>query len=79
MTEMVAGLIGAAIGIGLFWLGRLTAEKGLRRPLSVSRGARERGCPTMLPLSPKEWEAFLKYDGTVKTGEEAQVHADQGR
>ncbi len=81
MTELVAGLTGAAIGIGLFWLGRLTAGRG-RRSLMVMGGKgtwKDKSGPTLLPLSAREWEAFLKYDGTGKNGEEAKVNADKGR
>ena len=64
MWEILGGLLGTAVGVGLYLLGRHTARRGVK----VSKAVSAEG-PTMASMTPQEWYNFLNYDGGEQTKE----------
>lgn len=67
MTTLVLGLLGAALGIGLYRLGWYSA----RRTPAKNASARAMTPMSVLPpMSERELQNFLQYDGSEQKGEE---------
>ena len=62
MWEILGGLLGAVIGVGLYRLGHHTAR---RTPKTVKAAVAAE--PTMVSMTPQEWQNFLSYDGGEQT------------
>jgi hypothetical protein len=58
MEAIVCGLLGAALGVGLYRLGWYAARR------TPKRTEGEKAAMPTLPMTEQEWYNFLHYDGS---------------